>query len=69
MAMIGLPVTPAAYEAVKRIFPNTIGAATVSADGLIRVWLDQNDAERLGRFRSPGETYSDIILRLAKQGR
>jgi hypothetical protein len=37
MARIGLPVTPAAYNAVKRIFPNTIGEATVGADGMAEV--------------------------------
>jgi hypothetical protein len=35
-------------------------------DGLIRVWLDRPFVERLGRLRGPGESYSEVILRLAK---
>ena len=34
-------------------------------DGLVRIWLDRKFVERLGRMRNLGETYSDVILRLA----
>ena len=34
-------------------------------DGPVRIWLDCKFVERLGRMREPGETYSDVILRLA----
>jgi hypothetical protein len=35
-------------------------------DGLIRIWLDPKFADWLGQMRGPGESYSDVILRLAK---
>ena len=35
-------------------------------DGLIRIWLDRKVADELGRARGPGESYSDVILRLAR---
>jgi hypothetical protein len=35
-------------------------------DGLIRIWLDPKVADELGRARGPGESYSDVIVRLAK---
>ena len=34
-------------------------------DGLIRIWLDREFVDRLGRMREPGESYSDVILRMA----
>jgi hypothetical protein len=37
-------------------------------DGLIRIWLDPKVAAELGRARGPGESYSDVILRLAAEG-
>jgi hypothetical protein len=39
-----------------------------SADGLIRIWLDGKVADQLGRLRGSGESYSDVILRLARAG-
>jgi hypothetical protein len=35
-------------------------------DGLVRIWLDRKFVDRLGQMRGPGESYSDVILRLAK---
>jgi hypothetical protein len=35
-------------------------------DGLVRIWLDRKFVDRLGQMRGPGESYSDVILRLAE---
>jgi hypothetical protein len=35
-------------------------------DGLIRIWLDPKFVDRLGQMRGPGESYSEVILRMAK---
>jgi hypothetical protein len=35
-------------------------------DGLIRIWLDRKFVDRLGHMRGPGESYSDVILRLVQ---
>jgi predicted CopG family antitoxin len=32
---------------------------------MIRIWLDRKFVDRLGQMCSPGESYSDVILRLA----
>jgi hypothetical protein len=40
--------------------------APASPDGMIRIWLDRKFVDRLGQMRSPGESYSDVILRMAK---
>ena len=65
-AMIAITVTPAAYKALRALVPMTDGAALPGADGYVRLWLDCKFVERLGRMRDSGETYSDVILRLAK---
>jgi hypothetical protein len=36
-------------------------------DGLIRIWLDCKFVDRLGHMRGPGESYSDVILRVSKE--
>jgi hypothetical protein len=67
--MIAIPITPAAHQAIKAARLGT-GDATPrpGPDGLIRVWLDCKFVDRLGHIRTPGESYSDVILRLAKDG-
>jgi hypothetical protein len=35
-------------------------------DGLMRIWLDRKFVDRLAQMRGPGESYSDVIIRLAK---
>jgi hypothetical protein len=64
--MIAITITPEAYEV---ILLGTAEAPSPSGqDGLIRVWLDCKFVDRLGQVRSPGESYSDVILRLAEEG-
>ena len=41
-------------------------APSLGPDGLIRIWLDRAMVDRLGRLRGFGESYSDVILRMAK---
>jgi hypothetical protein len=65
--MIAITITPAAHYAVKA---SLLGMADATPrpgpDGLIRIWLDDKFVDGLGHMRGPGETYSDVILRLAK---
>jgi hypothetical protein len=64
--MIGIPVTAAAYEAIKRSVPGQRGSPPLRGDdGLISIWLDCKFVDRLGQMRAPGESYSDVIIRLA----
>jgi hypothetical protein len=39
-----------------------------NADGERDVWLSPNVVDRLKAMRGPGESYSDVIPRLAKAG-
>ena len=65
--MIAITITPAAHQAVKASLLGTADATPrPGADGLIRIWLDDKFVGRLGQMRGPSETYSDVILRMAK---
>jgi hypothetical protein len=64
--MIAITITPDAHKAIKASFLGTADATPrPGPDGLIRVWLDPKFVDRLGQMRDPGESYSDVILRLA----
>jgi hypothetical protein len=65
--MIAIAITPAAYDAIKAtMLPRIDAAPSPRADGLIRIWLDRKFVDQLGYMRGPGESYSDVILRLAE---
>ena len=66
-AMIAISITPAAHQAIKTSLLGTADATPRSGpDGLVRIWLDTKFVDRLTQMRGPGETYSDVILRLAR---
>jgi hypothetical protein len=44
-------------------------AALFRADGSVHIWLDPGVVARLKALRGPGESHSDVILRLAKARR
>ena len=64
--MIAITITPEAYDAIKPRLPETDLAPPKGADGLIRLWLDRKFVGQLAQMRAKGESYSDVILRLAK---
>ena len=65
--MIAIAVTPAAHQAIKASLLGTADATPCPGpDGLIRIWLDRKFVDRLAQMRGPGESYSDVIIRLAK---
>jgi predicted CopG family antitoxin len=66
--MIAIPITPAAYKALKAMRPETIKVSPAGDDGMIRLWLDCNFVERLAGMRRTRESYSDVILRLEETG-
>jgi hypothetical protein len=64
--MISIAITPAAaYEAVTTLDLDN-AAARPGPDGLVRIWLDPKFVDRLDQMRDPRQTYSDVILRLAR---
>jgi hypothetical protein len=66
--MIRITITPAAFAAIAA----TLALGTVAVeperdeDGSVHIWLDPGILARLKALRGPGESYSDVILRVAK---
>ena len=61
--VIAITITPAAYEAIRATLPH--GAPrSIGPDGQMRIWLDRRIVDRLRALRGPGESYSDVIIRL-----
>ena len=66
--MIRLAISPAACAAIAATSPGSVGVEPRRApDGDYFVWLDPAVVNRLAAMGGPGESYSDVILRLAKQ--
>jgi hypothetical protein len=61
--MIGITVTAEAYAAIKATLP--AGTQTWPTSPADQGDVDQATVDRLGAMRGPGESYSDVILRLA----
>jgi hypothetical protein len=69
--MIRIPITPLAYAAIASTLPD--GAArfpvlrelALKRDGGCFIDLEETVVNRLRAMRGRGETYSDVILRLA----
>jgi hypothetical protein len=66
--VIRISITEAAYGAICATLP--LGSVAVEPEpnerGERTVWLDDVWVDRLGAMRGPGESFSDVILRLAK---
>ena len=64
--MMAISITAEAYEAIRARLLDPAGPPPPPGpDGLIRVWLDRKFVDELDRLRHPGETYGDVILRMA----
>ena len=37
--------------------------------GAARIWLDRKFVDRLAQMRGPGESYSDVIVRLGRRAK
>jgi hypothetical protein len=60
------PPSPEAFEAIRATLPHWDAPPSRGADGPIRIWLDPKVADELGLARGPGESYSDVIPRPAR---
>jgi len=69
--MIRLAITQAAFEAIAATLPlGSVGyEAEADANGERLIWLPAAVVDRLKAMRGPGESYSDVILRLAAGSR
>ena len=61
--MILIAITDSVFEAIAATF-SLASKPDVDAMGKRMLWADQAVADRLSAMRSPGESYSDVILRL-----
>jgi hypothetical protein len=67
--MIRIAITQAAFDAIAKTLP--LGSVSVrhqnesNERGERLIWLDKPVVDRLGEMRGPGESWSDVILRLA----
>jgi predicted CopG family antitoxin len=66
--MVRISITEEAYEAICATLP--LGSVAVEprvdGEGVRMIWLDPAVIDRLRAMRGPGDSYSDVILRLAK---
>ena len=63
--MIRISISIAAFEAIAAALPSSVASSTIPRLMERDVWLEPRFADRLGAMRGPGESYSDVILRLA----
>ena len=65
--MIRIAISAEAFEAIARTLP--LGSVSfenkTDEQGNRLVWLDRAVVDRLRSLRGPGESYSDVILRIA----
>jgi hypothetical protein len=65
--MIRISITAAAFEAIAATLPGTVlFEREPDAKGERQIWLEPRFVDRLHAMRGPGESYSDVILRLAE---
>jgi hypothetical protein len=68
--VIRIAITAEGYEAMAATLPlGSVGyEAQRTEKGEVHIWLEPRWLEKLRALRGPGESYSDVILRLAAGG-
>jgi hypothetical protein len=68
--VIRIAITDEAYAAIERTLP--IGTVAFEPARALRgqrvIWLEPRIVDKLRALRGPGESYSDVIIRLAADG-
>jgi hypothetical protein len=69
-AVIRIAISQAAFDAIAKTLPlGSVGYENkVNEKGERLIWLDPGVVDRLRSLRGPGESYSDVIIRLAAEG-
>ena len=67
--MIRIAITEAAFEAIARTLPlGSVAYESATDVGDLRyIWIEARWLDRLRSYRRPGESYSEMILRLAAE--
>jgi hypothetical protein len=68
--MVRIAISQAAFDAIaKTLQLGSVGFENATNErGERLIWLDRAVVDRLRAMRGPGESYSDVILRLAGKG-
>ena len=68
--MIRIAISVEAFEAIARTLPlGSVGYENEINERRERlIWLDPAVLARLRSMRGPGESFSDVILRIAREG-
>jgi hypothetical protein len=68
--MIRIAISQAAFEAIARSLP--FGSVSfenkIDEHGYRLIWLEPRVVDRLRALRGRGQSYTDVILRLASEG-
>ncbi len=69
--MVHIAISQAAFEAIAKTLPlGSVGYENATNEkGERLIWLEPSMVDRLRAMRGPGESWSDVILRLAERGR
>ena len=67
--MIRIAVSPRAYRAIKASLPagSVVYPPERNDRGQYLLWLNDAEANRLAALRRYGESYSDAVIRMAKE--
>jgi predicted CopG family antitoxin len=64
--MVTISITAEAYAAMRATLPKGVRSKPRLDEGSgFKITLDRHTLDRLKALRGPGESYSDVILRLA----
>jgi hypothetical protein len=68
--MVRIAISQAAFDAIAKTLPlGSVGFENATNEkGERLIWLDRAVVDRLRAMRGPGESWSDVILRLAGEG-
>jgi hypothetical protein len=68
--MVRIAISEAAFDAIAKTLPlGSVGYENkVNERGERLIWLDLAVVDRLRAMRGPGESFSDVILRIAADG-
>jgi hypothetical protein len=68
--MVRIAISQAAFDAIAKTLPlGSVGYENATNEkGERLVWLERSVVDRLRSLRGPGESYSDVIMRLAWEG-
>ena len=68
--MVRIAISQAAFDAIAKTLPlGSVGYENATNEkGERLIWLEPSMVDRLRAMRGPGESWSDVILRLAEEG-